>query len=134
MRISDWSSDVCSSDLCTTAPPLRGPHPPRSGPPSPGSFSGSWRLLHFLHQMCHRARHMPFYRARGNAINCGDLVLRHIFQSKYQEKRARQLGERRNGGFQSLEFGSTDDDEESAEERKSTSLKSSHKCASRMPC
>src|SRR3546814_16262487 len=65
--------------------------------------------------MCHRARHMPFYRARGNAINCGDLVLRHIFQSKYQEKRARQLGERRNGGFQSLEFGSTDDDAESVD-------------------
>src|SRR3546814_12493100 len=76
--------------------------------------------------MCHRARHMPFYRARGNAINCGDLVLRHIFQSKYQEKRARQLGERRNGGFQSLEFGSTDDDAESVELVYRAILQSTH--------
>src|SRR3546814_5629415 len=27
MRISDWSSDVCSSDLDITVPPLRAAHP-----------------------------------------------------------------------------------------------------------
>src|SRR3546814_7668592 len=47
MRISDWSSDVCSSDL--TRPPAAAPHPPGPRRPEAGagteenSLTASWQ-------------------------------------------------------------------------------------------
>src|SRR3546814_5721576 len=41
MRISDWSSDVCSSDLPPRLPPA--PSPPGSGPAAAGSACGRSR-------------------------------------------------------------------------------------------
>src|SRR3546814_19784607 len=48
MRISDWSSDVCSSDLLTSSPPPLGPITNRGGispwPIPAGNSMNTWAL------------------------------------------------------------------------------------------
>src|SRR3546814_3665912 len=48
MRISDWSSDVCSSDLCAASPARAGSHP---ATPRAGGLRRSSRAFHSRHAM-----------------------------------------------------------------------------------
>src|SRR3546814_10073505 len=73
MRISDWSSDVCSSDLCRAAAAAS----PRSSADASDLAQGGARACESLYR--HRDRPARLWRQRKTAWRCG---ARELFEAR----------------------------------------------------
>src|SRR3546814_6122203 len=106
MRISDWSSDVCSSDLTLSPPPTR--HP-RARPEGPGQVTGRlpWILV--------SSTRMTEGKSGSAWASCLRFSERHALRGAIDAHDAFLV------------------DAVLVGDRKSTRLNSSHKCASRRP-
>src|SRR3546814_14520122 len=84
MRISDWSSDVCSSDL---SPPTCWPHPRR---PINGNFAprpATWQNTRLVGSPCPTSRSSPGRMAKDDVIEFEGTSSETMPNTMFREKR-----------------------------------------------
>src|SRR3546814_2174233 len=80
MRISDWSSDVCSSDLAFCAAALAGKSPPSRGENNRGALSAIGKRLPIIDGDLHKVHAMPMLKG-GLAAKQMDAIVTHVVMS-----------------------------------------------------
>src|SRR3546814_9286863 len=125
MRISDWSSDVCSSDLVFLYPQAVFQHIPQR---RADRLFGAQRRLSELADVF---RDLVDHLAHGLHPLAG--AQQHLFHgvSAIHQMHQRQMAEL--GAAMQRQCDRGDQQAQQNEDRKSTRLNSSHSCASRMP-